>query len=94
MTIGIGSTTLRQRRIGGGERVKALRRRVFWRLLIVAWLGIGIFMTVLEEWVFAGTSYLIAVFYICLELWLWRRAKRLGETTGNAGGQDTPAGSA
>ena len=74
--------------------MKALRKRVAWRLLVAAWLGIGIFMTVLEEWVFAGTGYLIAAFYLCLELYLWRRSKRLEEVTGDAGGQDTPAGSA
>ena len=74
--------------------MKALRKRVFWRLLILAWLAIGIFMTVLEEWVFAGTSYLIAVFYICLELWLWRRGRKLEKATGDSGGQDAAAGSA
>ncbi len=73
--------------------MKMLGKRAVWRLLIVAWLGIGIVMTVLGEWVFAGTSYVIAVFYICLEVWLWRRSKRVGQATGDAGGQDTPAGS-
>lgn len=71
-----------------------LRKRAVWRLLIVAWLAIGILMTVLEEWVFAGTSYLIGVFYICLELWLWRRGKKLEKATSDAGGRDAPAGSA
>lgn len=79
-----------QRRIGGGSGVKALRKRLAWRLLVLAWLGIGVVMTVLGEWVFAGTSYVIAVFYVCLELWLWRRNKRLAEA---AGKQDTTAGS-
>jgi hypothetical protein len=62
--------------------------------LIVAWLGIGIVMTVIEEYLFAATSYVIAIFYICLELWLWRRSKRLEKAGGEPGRQDTPAGSA
>lgn len=74
--------------------MRRLGSRAVWRLLIVAWLGIGILMTVLGEWVFAGISYLIAAFYICLEVWLWRRSRRLQRAGGEPGRKDTPAGSA
>lgn len=94
MTIDSGSTTLRPQIIRSGDRVKRLRARAIWLLLIVAWLAIGIVMTVIEEYFFAGTSYLIAAFYICLEFWLWRRSKRLQKAAGEIDRQDTPAGSA
>jgi len=56
--------------------MKRGRQRAFWWLLIVAWTALGIVMTVKGEYIFAGVSYAIAVFYVGVEIWLWVRQKR------------------
>jgi hypothetical protein len=94
LTIASSLTTLRVYNARYGDEVKRLKGRAFWLLLIVAWLGIGIFMTVIEEYFFAGISYVIAAFYVFLELWLWRRSKRLQKAAGQPDRQDTPVGQA
>lgn len=71
--------------------MKRLKSRPLWLLLIVAWLGIGIVMTVVESYFFAAISYIIATFYILLELWLWRRSKRAQKAVDEIDGQDTSA---
>ncbi|MCX5990806.1 MAG: hypothetical protein NTZ04_00490 [Chloroflexi bacterium] len=56
--------------------VKRLRERAFWVLLIMAWLAIGVLMTVRASYIFAAVGYVIAFFYIVMEVWLWRRITR------------------
>ncbi len=56
--------------------MKRMRQRAFWLLLIVAWTALGIVMTVRADYIFAGISFVIAVFYVGVEIWLWRRQKR------------------
>jgi hypothetical protein len=55
--------------------VKQLRQRIFWILLMVAWLALGIVMTVWESYIFAGVAYLIAAFYLGREIW-WGSRRR------------------
>ncbi len=56
--------------------VKRLKERAFWVLLIMAWLAIGVLMTVRASYIFAAVGYAIAFFYIVMEVWLWRRITR------------------
>ena len=56
--------------------VKRLKERAFWVLLIMAWLAIGVLMTVRASPIFAAVGYVIAFFYIVMEVWLWRRITR------------------
>lgn len=56
--------------------VKRLKERAFWVLLIMAWLAIGVLMTVRASYIFAAVGYVIAFFYIVMEVWLWRRITR------------------
>jgi len=71
--------------------VKRLKERAFWVLLIVAWLAIGVLMTVLESYIFAAVGYVIAVFYIVMEVWLWRRITRAQKAVGESKKQDNSA---
>lgn len=56
--------------------MKYLRRRVFWIGLMVAWLALGIVMTVWESYIFAAVAYIIAAFYLGREIWWWSRHRR------------------
>ena len=71
--------------------VKRLKERAFWALLIAAWLAIAVLMTVRESYIFAAVGYVIAVFYIVMELWLWRRTTRAQKAVDASRKQDNSA---
>ena len=75
------------------DMTKRARQRAFWWLLIVAWTVLGIVMTVMGEYLFGGVSFAIAVFYVGLEIWLWRREKRFRQAMAEMSkDEDVPTG--
>jgi uncharacterized protein (DUF58 family) len=71
--------------------VKRLKERAFWVLLIVAWLALAVVMTVRAAYIFAAVGYVIAAFYIVMELWLWRRTTRAQKAVDESKKQDNSA---
>jgi hypothetical protein len=71
--------------------VKRLKERAFWVLLIVAWLALAVVMTVRAAYIFAAVGYVIAAFYLVMELWLWRRTMRAQKAVDESKKQDNSA---
>ena len=71
--------------------VKRLKARAFWVLLIVAWFALAVVMTVREAYIFAAVGYVIALFYIVMEVWLWMRTTRAQKAVDESKKQDNSA---